>query len=189
MQENRIYFHWNGRPSRWVPLLAGIPGILIGLVLLAIAGSQLLQQQGYSSGQCTITARQLQHEVTTTTNTTGNGNTTTTITKTEDVYAPSFEYRVRTADGRTYTADSYDGSDSYTSDRAGQQTIVDRYNVGQSYPCWYNPANPTQAVLVRQLDWALILIGGIFLLVSVFIVTIGMLISTSGSQNGPFKSA
>jgi Protein of unknown function (DUF3592) len=189
MQENRIYFHWSGRPNWWVPLAAGIPGILIGLVLLAIAGSQLLQQQGYSSGQCTITAKQLQHEVTTTTNITGNGNTTTTITRTEDVYAPSFEYRVRTADGRTYTADNYDGSDSYTSDRAGQQAIVDRYSIGQSYPCWYNPANPTQAVLVRQLAWALILTGGIFLLVSVFIVTIGMLISTSGSQNGPFKSA
>jgi Protein of unknown function (DUF3592) len=182
MQENRIFFNWNGRPGCWIPLVAALPGVLVGLVLLAIAGFQLLQQQGYRSGQCTITAKQLQHEVSTTTSTTGNGNTTTRTTTTQDVYAPFFEYRVRTADGQSYLASGYDGSDTYTSDRATQQAIVDRYSVGQSYPCWYNPVHPTQAVLIRQLNWVLIVVGGIFLLVSLFIATIGLLIARTSTQ-------
>jgi|GEM_PF-1512616 Protein of unknown function (DUF3592) len=182
MQENRIFFNWSGRPGCWIPLVVAVPGVLVGLVLLAIAGSQLLQQQGYRSGQCTITAKQLQHEVSTTTSTTSNGNTTTRTTRTQDVYAPYFEYRVRTADGQSYLASGYDGSNTYTSDRAAQQAIVDRYSIGQSYPCWYNPAHPTQAVLIRQLNWVLIVVGGIFLLVSLFIATIGLLIARTSMQ-------
>jgi UPF0716 family protein affecting phage T7 exclusion len=182
MQANRIFFNWNGRPGCWIPLVVALPGVLVGLVLLAIAGFQQIQQQGYRSGQCTITAKQLQHELSTTTSTTSNGNTTTRTTSTQDVYAPYFEYRVRTADGQSYSASGYDGSNSYTSDRAAQQAIVDRYSVGQSYPCWYNPARPTQAVLIRQLNWVLIVVGGIFLLVSLFIASIGLLIARTSTQ-------
>ncbi len=162
--------------------MAAVPGVLVGLVLLAIAGFQLLQQQGYRSGQCTISAKQLRHEVSTTTSTTNNGNTTTRTTTTQDVYAPFFEYRVRTADGQSYLASGYDGSDTYTSNRAAQQAIVDRYSIGQSYPCWYNPAHPTQAVLIRQLNWVLIVVGGIFLLVSLLIASIGLLITRNSMQ-------
>ena len=184
MQENRIFFNWSGRPGCWIPLVATIPGVLVGLVLLTIAGYQLLQQQRYQAGQCTIIAKQLQHDVSTTTSTTDNGNATTT---TQDVYAPYFQYRLRTADGQSYMTSGYDGSDTYTSDRTAQQGIVDRYNIGQSYPCWYNAAHPTQAVLIRQLNWVLILVGGIFLLVSLFIGTIGFLVtrsSTPGAAEG-----
>ena len=144
----------------------------VALALLAFAGYQMLQEQGYQSGQCTITARQLLHEISTSTTTDSNGNKTI---KSIDEYAPYFEYTVRAADGRSYTASGYDGSDSYTSDRAGQQAIVDHYNIGLSYQCWYSPANPTQAILVRQPDWALILIGGVFLLVGVLFLIVGIL--------------
>jgi hypothetical protein len=149
--------------------------MLFALVLLAVAANQMLQEQRYQSGQCTITARQLQHEVSISTSTNSNGSTTSKTSTRTDVYAPYFEYTVRTADGRSYTASGYDGSDSYTSDRAGQQAIVDRYNIGQSYQCWYNPANPTQAILVRQPDWVVILIGGGFLLFGGLFATVGIL--------------
>jgi hypothetical protein len=164
--------NFSNRPG-CVFLLVGAVPMLVAFILLAVAGNQMLQEQGYRSGQCTITARQLQHEVSTTTQTHKSGNTTYTTSTTADVYAPSFAYTVRTADGRSYPASGYDGSNTYTSDRAGQQAIVDHYNIGQSYQCWYNPANPTQAILVRQPDWLLILIGGVFLLVGGLFAAIG----------------
>ncbi len=145
--------------------------MLVALALLAIAGNLMLQQQRYQSGQCTITARQLLHDVSIMTSTTTNGRTTSTKT---DVYAPNFEYTVQTADGRSYATRGYDGWDTYTADRAGEQAIVDSYNIGQSYQCWYNPANPTQAILVRHLDWVIILIGGGFLLLGALFATIGI---------------
>ena len=146
--------------------------VLLALTLLAFAGYQIIQQQGYQSGQCTITARQLQYEITTSTNTNSNG--TQTI-RSIDEYAPYFEYTVHAPDGRSYTASGYDGSDTYTSDLAGQQAIVDHYNVGQSYQCWYNPANPTQALLVRHPDWLFFLVGGGFLLVGGLFAIVGIL--------------
>lgn len=139
--------------------------MFVGLILLAIAGNQVLQEQKYRPGQCIITAKQLEHDISTTTSTNSNGGKTTTST---DVYAPYFEYIVHTADGRSYSASGYDGSNTYTSDRGGQQAIVDHYNIGQSYQCWYDPANPARAVLVRQLNWLLIIIGGVFLLAGAF---------------------
>jgi hypothetical protein len=172
-KENMIYINKNfsNRPGCVFTLLGTI-FILVALVLLAFAGNKLLKEQGYQSGQCTITARQLQHEISTSTTTNSNGNKITTNT---DVYTPYFEYTVHTADGRSYTASGYDGSDTYTSDRSGQQAIVDHYNIGQSYQCWYNPANPTQAILVRHPDWLLFVIGGSFLLLGGLFATIGIL--------------
>lgn len=145
--------------------------MLVGLILLAIAGNQMLQEQRYRSGQCTITAKQLEHDISTTTSTNSNGSKITTST---NVYAPYFEYTVHAANGRNYASSGYDGSNTYTSDRDGQQAIVDHYNIGQSYQCWYNPTNPAQAVLVRQPDWVLILIGGFFLLLGAVFVSIGL---------------
>ncbi len=139
--------------------------MLVGLILLVVAGNQMLQEQKYQSGQCTITAKQLEHDISTTTSTNSNGSKTTTST---DVYAPYFEYTVHAANGRSYSANGYDGSNTYTSDRDGQQAIVDHYTIGQSYQCWYNPTNPAQAVLVRQPDWLLIILGGAFLLAGAF---------------------
>jgi hypothetical protein len=171
-----IYFNWNlsNRLGCGFTLLGTI-FILVALVMLAFAGNQMLQEQRYQSGQCTITARQLRHELSTSTTTHNNGNTTYTTSTTTDVYAPYFEYAVHTADGRSYPASGYDGSDNYTSDRAGQQAIVDRYTIGQSYQCWYNSANPTQAILVRQPDWVMILIGGGFLLLGALFAAVGIL--------------
>lgn len=171
-----IYRNFSEKPTGCVFTLLGSIFMLVALFLLAFVGHKWQEEQGYQSGQCTITAKQLQHELSTTTNTSGNGNTKTTTTTTTDVYAPYFEYTVLTTDGRSYRASGYDGSDSYTSDQIGQQAIVDHYNIGQRYQCWYDPANPTQAILVRQLDWVPILIGGFFLLLGGIFVIVGIFV-------------
>lgn len=160
--------------------------MLVGLTLLAIAAGLALQQQKYQAGQCTITAKQLQHEISTTTTNNSNGSRITTST---DVYAPYFEYVVHTADNRSYTSSGYDGSDTYTSDHAGQQAIVDSYLVEKSYQCWYDPANPTHAVLVRRPNWLLILLGGGFFLLGALFLIIGvfLLISQAGSAGRSWR--
>ncbi len=165
--------NFSNQPGCIVTLI-GIIFMVVALIFLAIAVNQLLQERKYQPGQCTITARQLQQELSSNTTTHRNGNNTYTTTTTTNVYAPYFEYTVHTFDGRIYPASGYNGSSTFTSDRVGQQAIVDRYSVGQSYQCWYNPARPTQAVLVRQANWLAFLLGGIFLLVGGIIAIVGV---------------
>jgi hypothetical protein len=55
------------------------------------------------------------------------------------------------------------------------KAIVDRYKVGETYPCWYNPANPVQVVLTRQFDWVILILPGVFFLVGVPFVIVGLI--------------
>jgi hypothetical protein len=158
-------------------ILAGIGSlfILTSLILLVIAINTMRAQQSYQAGLCTITAKHLLHEIDTSSYTgTGYHNHTTT-----DLYAPSFDYIVKTADGKSYAAQGYDGLNIYTSDLTGQQAIMDRYNIGQTYQCWYDPLHPAQAILVRSFNWLLFLIAGVFLLVGVVLAIIGLLLFRS----------
>lgn len=42
---------------------------------------------------------------------------------------------------------------AYSSDREAQQAKLDRFVVGKTYDCWYDPLDPKTAVLVRGYDW------------------------------------
>jgi Protein of unknown function (DUF3592) len=79
----------------------------------------------------------------------------------------------------------YDVLGSTSSDRASQQAIVDQFMVGKIYPCWYDPANPTQAVLTRQFDWFIFIIPGVFFLVGgiFFVVGLVIVIQTRNKMN------
>lgn len=89
--------------------------------------------QTYQQGQCTILS----------------GTTDYYSTRDSQYYTADLQYIVSTKDGQQVTTDGYDGpytSQFDTQDEA--QQIVDSYQVGQSYPCWYNPAAPYHAVLI-----------------------------------------
>jgi len=147
--------------------------VLIAIVLEIAFASRFSQIQSYQTGRCLITAKQvLQEEVTNTESYTNNGQSYTRTTTTE--YRPDFQFTVLTANDHSYAAQGYDAFNSSTSDRSGQQAIVDQYTVGKTYPCWYDPAHPTQAVLTRQFDWFVFLIPGIFLLVGLVIIVVGI---------------
>jgi hypothetical protein len=64
------------------------------------------------------------------------------------VYRPEFRIRYR-VDGKTYEARTYNITGESTSGRAPKEEILSRFEVGQSYPCWYDPYHPETAVLVR----------------------------------------
>jgi len=58
---------------------------------------------------------------------------------------------------RHYDISYYDGREGYISGQENAQAILDGfelYSVSQkTYPCWYDPANPGVAVLVRGYGW------------------------------------
>jgi hypothetical protein len=67
-------------------------------------------------------------------------------------YRPEFliEYEVAGQKYRTWT---YKAFKFYSSGKAGKQEVLDGFVVGKQYPCWYDPADPNQAVLVRDFQW------------------------------------
>ena len=151
-------YTWRGGPTSFI--VFGVLFVLISAVLLAASMNEYSQLQRYQTGKCTITAKQLlQQEVTQTQVQTINGHTTTT-TITMQEYRPNFQFTVQTTDGQSFSAQGYDAFSSTTSDRTSQQAIVDQYTVGATYPCWYNPVNPSQAVLARPSNGAIFFRGG-----------------------------
>ena len=75
-------------------------------------------------------------------------------TKGEDgtLYRPEIliEYQIG---GETYRVWTYDVRGAYSSGQRDKQKILDRFAVGQEYYCWFNPANPSEAVLARAYSW------------------------------------
>jgi hypothetical protein len=64
------------------------------------------------------------------------------------------EIRIRhEVDGRKYEVWTYDAVGVYSSGQAGKQAIIDRFQIGARYPCWYDPDRPKRAVLVRGYTW------------------------------------
>ncbi len=55
--------------------------------------------------------------------------------------------------GATYVVRTYDIRQAFSAGEDDKQAILDRFVVGQEYPCWYDPADPKVAVLVRGYSW------------------------------------
>ena len=122
-------------------------GIVVCLLMI-VGGINLvkdgLEFQNYQAGRCTIRAKQLLSEP----GTTAPGLPAVTV------YRPDFEFLVQTADGHHYQAHGYRYNTPYSDqDQSSAQAIIDQYEIGKTYPCWYDPADPTQAVLTREFSW------------------------------------
>lgn len=64
-------------------------------------------------------------------------------------YRPEFTFRFN-AGGETVEATGYSIAGFIsTSDRRGSERALARFVVGEEYPCWYDPRNPSRAVLTR----------------------------------------
>lgn len=42
----------------------------------------------------------------------------------------------------------------FSSDRATQEALLEQYDVGGAYPCWYDPDSPSIVVLVLRHNWS-----------------------------------
>ena len=84
-----------------------------------------------------------------------------------DTYKPKIRYRYH-VDGREYTSVRYDLLDGSTSAKSAQQAIVDRHPVGSTAVVYYDPDDPSRAVLDRSVSpmmWFLLLFLQPFILV------------------------
>lgn len=133
-------------------LLALVVLVFIAITLIALPLVKLYTYpliSLYQSGRCTITSKQLQ--------TISAGDTA------EPTYLAHLEYTVQAASGKQAHGVRYDWFDGAgwlgmpfeegSTDRAGEQAILDRYAVGKTYQCWYDSRDPSQAVLTRDEDW------------------------------------
>jgi hypothetical protein len=99
------------------------------------------------------------------------------------LYRPEvlIEYADPSLPGRTISTWTYDvharDANSPLTSRDEAQAAIDRFERGQTYPCWYDPLNPGDAVLVRGYQWW---IWPALLIPASFIVTgIGGLVYTA----------
>jgi hypothetical protein len=42
---------------------------------------------------------------------------------------------------------------SFTQNKREQEQIISLFDIGEMYPCWYNPENPSMVVLVQRHNW------------------------------------
>jgi hypothetical protein len=73
--------------------------------------------------------------------------------KNAPVYRPEIlvEYE---ASGEPYESWAYhDVRGAYSSDLAAMQALLDRYEIGRQYNCWYDPQAPETVCLARGYDW------------------------------------
>ncbi len=67
-------------------------------------------------------------------------------------YRPEILIRYK-ANGQTFETWTYDAAKIASSGRKGKQAILDRFQVGARYPCWYDPDDPGKAVVKRGIGF------------------------------------
>lgn len=87
-------------------------------------------------------------------------------------YKPEVEFEFVTEDGRTVRTRGYDTWDVHSSGHDGQQALLDRYEIGKTYTCWYDPQVPTRAVITRRISWLYLitLLPLLFIVIGVCVV-------------------
>ncbi|MDA0814686.1 MAG: DUF3592 domain-containing protein [Verrucomicrobia bacterium] len=76
------------------------------------------------------------------------------------LYRPEFHVRY-TVEGKVYEQDTYRIVKSSSSSKSSNQAVVDEFKVGGTYPCWYDPKNPTRVVVDRSFSVLSLVFTGI----------------------------
>jgi hypothetical protein len=131
-------------------LLMGVAGFTI--MLMTIVWPELHANRHFSETKCKVVSRTISEQ------------------RSEDKmsYRPdvAVEFEVT---GKEYAATTYDVARAYLSSREKAQEVLDQFEEGKEYPCWYDPLNPENVVLVRGYSgWTYLL-----LLIPVSFVAIG----------------
>jgi hypothetical protein len=120
---------------------------ILGLFLLAALGAFLAldflpewrAKHFYVEGRCVLLdKRVVEHRPS------GKANNST--------YRPEFLIRY-TVEGREYQLWAYKAVLSSSALRWPKERLLESYTVGQEYPCWYDPADPSRVVFVQGYSW------------------------------------
>lgn len=135
------------RPSRWLALFFGVFALVGGIVWVALGvlpTVQVLRAQGWSEAECTMTRARVA------TNRSSDG----------DTYSLDVSYSY-TWDGDIHIGDRYDFSVGSSSGYDGKARIAAELKPPTAVPCFVDPGDPTQSVLVRT-PGAFLLLGWLF---------------------------
>jgi hypothetical protein len=106
-----------------------------------------------SQGKCLITVSRVQQF----TNPWVKPGSNVNIPRQQLQYKAQVTYTLLTTDGQRLQGSNYDWMYDVLvnegSDRA--RAIVNQYQVGHTYPCWYNPLIPSMSALRQYVDWSL----------------------------------
>jgi hypothetical protein len=67
-----------------------------------------------------------------------------------------------TVDGREYEKWAYDSFEYYTAWRWPKERMLERFTVGEMYPCWHDPEDPSQVVVVRGYSFLTYVFAALF---------------------------
>lgn len=82
-------------------------------------------------------------------------------------YRPEFHIRYEVA-GRELEARTWRIVQSSSTSKSSQEKVLSRFEVGQTYPCWYDPADPARVVLEKDVSTGGILftlLGGLLFVI------------------------
>lgn len=125
-----------GLPAMVAFLLIG--GLFAGMGWVAMLGPELEVNRRFVPGRCTLLAKELVEEK----------SSRGTSGRRRAMYRPEFQVRHEVA-GRQYEARTFRITRWATSDSARSQDVLARHEVGRTYPCWYDPADPSRVVLEK----------------------------------------
>lgn len=111
-------------------LLLGCAGL--AAIVLTLVIPEYRVNHGFAQTQCTVRDKRLARK----------------DTPEGKLFRPEItvEYAVG---GETFVARAYDIRQAFSPGEEEQQALVDQFEVGGVYPCWYDPGDPKTAVLVR----------------------------------------
>jgi len=143
--------------------------LLVGAVLAAVGWFMMLKPEleagsRFAEGTCTILGKEL---VSKQSRSSRPGKRTGGSRRNKTVYRPEFHIRHEVS-GKSYEARTFRIVESSTSDKASQEAILARFEKGKTYPCWYDPADPSRVVLERGVSTGSVLftgLGGLFVLI------------------------
>ncbi len=93
----------------------------------------------YKQATCTVTGKRVLSRK-------GSGSNSGTTYKAE----VDFTFK---ANGRTVRTSGYDGWSIFSSGKSSKTDAIKPFQIGRSYPCWYDPQNPRKAILVKRISW------------------------------------
>lgn len=168
-------------------LMGLLVGGFIALVLFVIGIFSVvdyLSSFTHVQGSCTIGTKSyssyIHHYTTRETRGSGNNKHTYTVNHTETRYRGAMGYVLHTANNQTYAS-------TYSTESTSPSSVhndLDRYQTGQSYPCWYDPTNPIKADLDGKIHTGSLFVAigcGIGMVISVIVTVVKTL---AGFING-----
>lgn len=96
--------------------------------------------------------------------------------KKRTVYRPVIRIR-HEVNGQPFEAGTWRIVESWSSSESSQKKILDRFEKGGTYPCWYDPADPSRVVLEKGFSFggiAFTLVGGAMFFAGVLFLLRGL---------------